>query len=111
MGVCHFRSSLSFLWCYRAFVLLSWCICNMNTCCSRFSASVASRMQFPKMYDVAGCVFVRVHCSVLCDLPHFMRLGLCAQYPLVCNYAWHLLHCGELAQFGLSYFVGIANVP
>jgi hypothetical protein len=33
LGVYHFRSSFSFLWCCRPFVLLTLCISNMNTCC------------------------------------------------------------------------------
>jgi hypothetical protein len=33
LGVCHFRSCFSFLWCCRAVILLSRCICNMITRC------------------------------------------------------------------------------
>jgi hypothetical protein len=62
LGICHFLSSFSFLWCCRAFVLLSRCICDMITsCCLRwrktcvydflvdFAASIASRMRLPTM--------------------------------------------------------------
>jgi hypothetical protein len=72
-----------------------------------------ARCDSPQCRHVAGYVFGRVHCSLLCDLPQFTHLGLCAQYPFVWKYASHLLHCSILgcsdvvAQFRLSYFVDI----
>lgn len=41
----------------------------------------------------------RIQCYVLCDLPHFIRLGVCSQHPLVWKYAWHLLHWDTLFCF------------
>jgi hypothetical protein len=50
---------------------------------------------------------------VLCDLPHFTYLGLCEQYPwcgsrLGISYiVIYYFAFGEVAKFGLSYFVDI----
>jgi hypothetical protein len=61
----------------------SWCSGQRKSCAYDFLVDFAAGCDSPQGRDVAGCVFGRVHCSVLCDLPHITHLCLCAQYPLV----------------------------
>jgi hypothetical protein len=124
-GVCHFLS-FSFLWCFRAFVLLSWCICNINICsCSgrRKSCAYGLLVDFAAFID-SGCDSPHIDMSLVVSLVecivqwyvicHISCILFCVRSTLWCGSTLSIscivvyyFAFGEVAQFGLSYFVDI----
>jgi hypothetical protein len=116
LGVCHFWPSFSFLWCCRAFIILSQCICNMNTCyCSGwrkfcaydflvdFAASAAGRMWSLTMQ---ACCWLCLWYSALWYATLRASWSVCT-VPLCVDVCMASLafSFGEVAELGLSYFV------